>query len=139
MSDTDPGSPTRTLEAIARARAARQRLGAGWEAGKRVAFFIVLVLLMLVPLDMVEGVVQERADTKRQVEEEIGAQWGPSQTISGPVLVIPYETSRVQANSDGEPKTIFETHYAVFTPEELHIDARSDVQKRYKSIYGVLV
>ncbi|HET6156791.1 MAG TPA: inner membrane CreD family protein, partial [Dongiaceae bacterium] len=140
MSDTaGTGSTSRTLEAVARARAARQRTGAGWEAGKRVAFFIVLVLIMLVPLDMVEGVVQERADTKAQVEEEIGAQWGPAQTISGPVLVVPYEISRVQATSDGQPKTIVETRYAVFTPEELDISSKAGVQKRYKSIYEMLV
>jgi len=122
-----------------KARAARRGFGAGWEAGKRVCFFVVLVLIMLVPLDMVDGVVLERAATKAQVEAEIGAQWGPSQIISGPVLVVPYEAPRIRATSDGEQKSFMETHYAIFTPDELHIDATNRVQKRYKSIYEMLV
>jgi len=64
---------------------------------------------------------------------------GPTQSIGGPVLVVPYEVSRVQVNSDGEPKTIVETRYAVFTPEELNIAAETAVEKRHKSIYEILV
>lgn len=138
MSDfADPGPSSPTIHSMA--RTAGRRFGSGWEAGKRVSFFILLVLAMLVPLGMVEGVIEERAATKAQVEEEIGAQWGPSQTISGPVLVIPYETTRVLTNSEGEQKTIVEKHHAVFTPEKLRIDAKTGVQKRYKSIYEMLV
>jgi inner membrane protein len=135
MSDfAEPGSTIQSM-----ARSARRRFGSGWEAGKRVSFFILLVLIMLVPLNMVAGVIEERAATKAEVEAEVGAQWGPTQSIGGPVLVVPYDVSRVQVNSDGEPKTIVETLYAVFTPEKLDIAATTGVQKRYKSIYEVLV
>ena len=138
MSDfADPGPSSPTIQSMA--RSARRRFGSGWEAGKRVSFFILLVLIMLVPLGMVEGVIEERADTKRTVEQEVGAQWGPTQFIGGPVLVVPYDVSRVQVNSDGEPKTIVETRYAVFTPEELNIAATTAVEKRHKSIYQILV
>jgi hypothetical protein len=96
MSDSTAGSPASpTLQSLA--RAGRSRFGGGWEAAKRVCFFVLLVLIMLVPLDMVDGVVLERAATKRQVEAEIGAQWGPAQTLSGPALVVPYETARVRS------------------------------------------
>jgi len=138
MSDfaaSDPSSST--LQSMA--QAGRRRFGGGWEAGKRVCFFIILVLIMLVPLDMVDGVVLERAATKAQVEGEIGGQWGPAQIIGGPVLVVPYETQRVRTTSDGQQRTFMETHYAIFTPEELHIKATSHADKRHKSIYEVLV
>jgi inner membrane protein len=138
MSDFTAGNPsTPTLQSLA--RAGRRRFGGGWEAGKRVAYFIVLVLIMLVPLGMVEGVVEERAATKAEVEQEIAAQWGPAQIISGPVLVVPYEAQRVRPTADGQQRTFLETRYAIFTPEELHINARSDAEKRYKSIYEMLV
>lgn len=138
MSDfADPGPNTPTIESIA--RTTLRRFGGGWEAGKRVCFFILLVLIMLVPLGMVEGVVQERAATKAQVETEIAAQWGPAQIISGPVLVVPYEARRVRPTAGGEQRTFLETRYAIFTPEELRIDARSAAEKRYKSIYEMLV
>jgi inner membrane protein len=138
MSDfADPGPSSPTIQSMA--RSARRRFGSGWEAGKRVSFFILLVLVMLVPLGMVEGVIEERAYTKRTVEQEVGAQWGPTQSIGGPVLVVPYDVSRVQVNSNGEAKTITETRYAVFTPEELNIAAATAVEKRHKSIYEILV
>jgi inner membrane protein len=139
MSDftaSDPSSPT--IQSMA--RAGRRRLaGSGWEAVKRVVFFLVLVLIMLVPLSMVEGVVAERAVRKAEVAAEIGAQWGPAQIISGPVLVVPYEAQRVRATNDGQQQTFMETHYAIFTPEQLGIDARSKVEKRHRSIYEMLV
>lgn len=138
MSDfADPGPSSPTIQSMA--RSARRRFGSGWEAGKRISFFILLVLVMLVPLGMVEGVIEERAATKQTVEQEVGAQWGPTQSIGGPVLVVPYEVSRVQINAAGEPKTIVETRYAVFTPEELNIAAETAVEKRHKSIYEILV
>jgi inner membrane protein len=138
MSDFTAGNPaTPTLQSLA--RASRRRFGGGWEAARRVAYFVTLVLIMLVPLNMVEGVVEERAATKAQVEEEIAAQWGPAQTISGPVLVVPYEAQRVRTTADGQQRTFMETHYAVFTPEALRIEAKSDAEKRYKSIYEMLV
>src|ERR1041384_2664874 len=118
---------------------ARRRFGAGWEAAKRVAFFVILVLIMLVPLDMVDGIVLERAATKAAVEEEIGAEWGPAQVVSGPLLVVPYETQRVRTTVTGEQKNFTETHYAVFTPDALDIKAEGNVQKRHKSIYEMLV
>jgi inner membrane protein len=136
MSDSSAaGSPT--LQSMA--CAGRRRFGGGWEAAKRVAFFIVLVLVMLVPLDMVDGVVLDRAATKAEVEEEIGAQWGPAQTISGPVLVVPYETARARTTADGQQRSFMETHYAIFTPDALKISARSHAEKRHKSIYEMLV
>ncbi len=139
MSDfaaTNPSSPT--IQSVARS-GGRLLRGSGWEAAKRVVFFIALMLIMLVPLGMVEGVVSERAWRKAQVAAEIGAQWGPAQAISGPVLVVPYEAPRVRPTNDGQQKTFLETHYAIFTPDELRINAATDVEKRYKSIYEMLV
>src|SRR5688572_20226711 len=95
FSDTDPGSPTIQSMARAGARSGKRLLrGSGWEAGKRIVFLIFLVLIMLVPLGMVQGVVSERAHLKEQVAAEVGEQWGPAQTVSGPVLVVPYEVAR---------------------------------------------
>src|SRR5919108_3589192 len=139
MSDsTSSGPSSPTIQSMA--RAGRRRFsGSGWEAAKRVVFFIVLVLIMLVPLSMVEGVVSERAARKAEVAGEIAAQWGPAQVISGPVLVVPYEAPRVRATNDGQQQTFMETHYAIFTPEQLSIDAKSAVEKRHRSIYEMLV
>lgn len=111
----------------------------GFEAGKRIVSLIVLVLLMLIPLDMVEGVVQERAARKQAVEAEIGDQWGPAQTIGAPVLVIPYDVTEVETKQDGKQESRLVRHYASFLPTESRLTATASVEKRHKSIYEVLL
>ena len=114
--------------------------GGGWEAGKRISFLIVLVLIMLVPLDMVEGVVQERAAAKAQVAAEIGEQWGPPQIISGPVLVVPYEAARVRATLRRRSKArSWRRAIRSSRPRNCASTPTSKVEQRYKSIYEMLV
>lgn len=144
MSDfSDPGpnsfdSTGSTIQSLA--RAGRQRLsGSGWEAAKRISFLIFLVLVMLIPLSMVEGVVEERGWRKQEVAAEIGEQWGPAQTISGPALVVPYDFIETRNLADGKTESTTRTRYLVFTPDQTNITASTQVQKRYKSIYEVPV
>lgn len=113
--------------------------GSGFEAAKRVIFLLALVLLMLIPLGMIENVVQERAERKHAVAAEIGDQWGAVQTVSGPILVIPYEVVEIQTKTDGSKESRLVRHYASFLPAETKLQARADVEKRYKSIYEILV
>jgi inner membrane protein len=139
MSDTfDPGPNTPTIQSIARAGRARLS-GSGWEAGKRISFLIFLVLIMLVPLSMVEGVVEERGWRKDEVAREIGEQWGPPQIVSGPALVVPYDYTETRTLTDGQTQSSVKTRYLVFTPDSTNVAADAKVEKRYKSIYEVPV
>jgi inner membrane protein len=139
MSDpADPGPNTPTLQSLARNSRARLS-GSGWEAAKRISFLIILVLLMLIPLAMVEGVVEERGWRKQEVADEIGAQWGPEQVVSGPALVVPYEYVETRNLADGKQESVTKTRYLVFTPDRTNVSAVTQVEKRYKSIYEVPV
>jgi inner membrane protein len=139
MSDlADPGPNTPTLQSLARAGRARLA-GSGWEAAKRITFLILLVLVMLVPLGMVEGVIQERGWRKQEVAAEIGAQWGPEQAVSGPLLVVPYDYVETRNLADGKTESTTRTRYLVFAPELTEITAATKVEKRYKSLYEVPV
>lgn len=132
----DPSTPT--LQTFA--RAGRQRLsGGGWEAAKRICFLIFLVLVMLIPLSMVESVVEERGWRKQEVAAEIGEQWGPEQVVSGPALVVPYDYVETRSLADGKTESTTRTRYLVFTPDHTTITASAKVEKRYKSIYEVPV
>jgi inner membrane protein len=137
-SDSDPAARQAARHLLS-AGGFRLRRGSGFEAAKRLIFLSILVLLMLIPLDMVEGVVQERADRKQQVEAEIGAQWGPEQTIGGPILVIPYNQMETQIKADGSSEQRLARHYASFLPSETRMSAKATVEKRHKSIYEILV
>ena len=60
-------------------------------AGMRFLIVGLLVILMSVPMFLIGELIGERADYSRQTERELGAEWGGSQTIFGPQLVIPVE------------------------------------------------
>lgn len=139
-SNPDPTvAPSQAPRPLLTGSAFRLRRGSGFEAAKRLIFLMLLVLLMLIPLNMVEGVVQERAERKHEVEAEIGEQWGPAQTVGGPILVIPYDATETQLRADGSSESRLVRHYASFLSAQTQITAKAKVEERYKSIYRVLV
>nr|WP_298686757.1 cell envelope integrity protein CreD [uncultured Dongia sp.] len=113
--------------------------GSGFEAAKRILFLGALILLMLIPLGMVEGVVQERSWRKQQVMDEVGEQWGPVQSVSAPILVVPYDMLETRPKADGSEALFRVRHFATFLPAKTRMTAQSKVEKRHKSIYEILV
>lgn len=60
-------------------------------AGTRFLIVGLLALLMFIPLFFVSAVIDDRANLSRQTMFEVGAEWGGSQLLSGPVLIVPVE------------------------------------------------
>ena len=58
-------------------------------AGLRFIIVGALALLMFLPLNLVSGVIQDRARYSEQTVAAISQEWGGSQLLSGPMLVIP--------------------------------------------------
>ena len=121
-----------------RPRHARTQGRGGVEITKRVCILGVLVALVLVPLYMVHDLVMERYDRSQSVADEVASQWGQQQLISGPVVSVPYLV-HVQAVTDGTKVERTERRYANFLPDSLAITATAKTEKRYKSIYELLV
>jgi len=69
------------------------------ELSLKVAIIIVLGLILLIPLELVGGVIQERAERARQVTEEIAGRWAAPQTLRGPFLLLPAERSNPNYSS----------------------------------------
>ncbi len=113
--------------------------GTGFEAAKRILFLSLLILAMMIPLGMVEGVVQERSTRKLEVSAEVGEQWGSVQALSAPVLVVPYDALEMRPNNDGTSTLVRSRHFATFLPAETKVSAATEVEKRHRSIYEVLV
>ncbi len=111
--------------------------GSAW--GQRALFFkmgfiVLLTLLLLLPLAWAQGLIGERMGLQFGVEQEVAASWGGQQTLSGPVLCIPYQRRVV---FDGKPT--IEDHTLYLAPEDLTIgaDVRSEV--RTKGIFNTIV
>ncbi|MBF9058345.1 cell envelope integrity protein CreD [Rhodobacterales bacterium HKCCSP123] len=59
--------------------------------GTRFLIVGLLALLMFIPLFFVSAVIDDRAQFSRETIREVGREWGGSQLLSGPVLIIPVE------------------------------------------------
>lgn len=57
---------------------------------KKALFLFFFSLLLQIPLMFVNGVVHERNYLYDSTIKNIGKEWGETQTIAGPVIVVPY-------------------------------------------------
>jgi inner membrane protein len=95
----------------------------------------LLILILLIPLQMIGGLVGERSRRRMEVEEEIVAQSGGRQTIAGPMLVVPFVERRI----DDKGRVEETVRQAIFLPRALQIEARLAPQLRRRGIYEVTV
>jgi inner membrane protein len=94
-----------------------------------------LTLLMLIPTVLIDHLVSERAERRRQVVQEVSSKWASEQTVTGPVLLVPYaETGKT---SDGKQVTIRKV--AHFLPEQLRINGQALPEVRKRSLYQVML
>lgn len=110
-------------------------------AFKAITIFF-LVMLLLIPKDMIENLILERNDRKDAAIREVSLLWGDKQTITGPILVVPYFTTEKETVIKDD-KEIINTrciyHQAYFLPDELKIDGAVNPQVRKRGIYEVVL
>lgn len=99
-----------------------------------IIFFLVLILL--IPTFMVEGLIHERESRQNEAVLEVSNKWGNQQTLSGPVLVLPYE--QVFRDQKGQ-ETSRQTGYLYFLPDELKVNGSVNPEKRYRGIFEVVL
>ena len=111
----------------------------GFDISKRVVMLGILILIMLIPLTMIGDLVNERSNRRYEVEAQIAEQWGGYQTVSGPVLMIPYVTRSTYTRYDGSFGETVTDRTAYFLPDKLAIAAKMDSERRRRSLHDVLV
>src|SRR5438876_1196673 len=106
-----------------------------------------LVLVLLIPLAMITGVLNERLRRRNEAVADITSSWGREQNLIGPVLGIPYQykfkTVKEVPLADGrvERREVEETATgnAYFLPETLNISGNAQTQKLHRGIYDAVV
>jgi inner membrane protein len=96
---------------------------------------LVLVLLLLIPAAFIQSLVRERENIQQQAIHEVSSKWGEKQTLTGPVITIPY----VEYYRDTAKNLHKETKYIHFLPQQLSINGQIFPEKRYRSIYEIVV
>lgn len=94
-----------------------------------------LILIMLIPSAFIMNLVSERSERQREVAAEVSSKWAGSQTITGPMLVIPYNES-IQ---DKEGKVTVYEKFAYFLPNHLNINGKLQPEIRHRSIFNIAV
>ena len=93
----------------------------------RAGIIGLLILILLIPLAMVSGVIDERRSINSQAREDIMRSWGQAQMIGGPLMIVPYKLVSVsqygeRLESEGHlrilPDTV--TMDFVLEPDTLH-------------------
>ena len=93
----------------------------------------ILIIFLMIPAVRVENLIYERQSYEISAINEVSSKWGGSQTLTGPVLTIPYKT--YTKTSEG---TVHEyTHFAHFLPDKLNYTGKVAPEVRKRGIYEV--
>lgn len=93
----------------------------------------VLILLLLVPVAMIRGVIDDRVAVGVQAEQDIVQAWGGEQVVGGPVLVLPVEgVEPTEHDRRGRP-----ARQILILPELLVVDVELDTEMRHRGLHDV--
>jgi inner membrane protein len=95
-----------------------------------------LILILLIPISMIQSIINERKNLRDNATREISSKWGSDQAIGGPIISIPYHEI-IKNKETKETETV--TKYAHFLPEKLAIAGDVKTEKRKRGIYTVVL
>ena len=151
MTNEPRTAEAKTAEATAPLREPRGGIGAGtarFDGGfllrgpsVKVVMLGLILLSLLIPTFMVEGLVRERERRAERVVDEIGDQWGGAQTVIGPLLIVPAlrRETVAQSGADESPRTRTVPDIVIVRPQELDARLNAKTETRSRSIYDARV
>ena len=97
----------------------------------KAGIIFVMAFFLWIPTNLIREVIKERAGRQKEAIEEVSSKWAGRQTVTGPILMIPY---------NGTSKGItYQKKYAWFMADQLDITSSVAPQKRHRGIYDVVV
>ncbi len=96
----------------------------------KIGLISALALVMLIPLEMIRGLVGERSDYHAASVHDITASWGGAQTFSGPAISYQYKIGKEKEQ---------EICKAVLYPDSLKYEVKTVSQELHRSIFDVSV
>jgi inner membrane protein len=110
--------------------------------GFKLGLAIAVGLLLAIPLFSIYLLAYDRESQSREAAASITAGWGGAQTMSGPVLIIPYKattTETVVQNGQSVTRTNQVTKELTLAPEAIDLTTDVGPQVRKRSIYEAVV
>lgn len=94
----------------------------------------LLILILLIPENMVESMIQERSLARHGVVQEVSSKWGGAQQLSGPILTIPYLTNVEVGSVTKKTKK-----FAHFLPSQVTTTGVVTPLEKHRGIYNVIL
>lgn len=110
--------------------------------GVKLAFAGLVAIVLIVPLMMVYALVYDRETQSQTAQQNITAGWGGPQTITGPVLVIPYMqevTSSETVNGTLRTATTRQRREVFVSPSRQAVDSTIEPDRKRYAIYESVV
>jgi inner membrane protein len=95
----------------------------------------VLLLIFIIPQVIINGLISERESNQAQAFYDISNKWSGRQTITGPILVLPY----LEYYRDTNNVTRSIKHHLYVLPDKVDFDGKILPEKRHRNIYEVVV
>jgi len=105
----------------------------------RLALVGAITLILLIPVAMIRGLIQERQQRHHTASEEVTSKWGFNQILTGPALVLPYTVRETQKTASGEVTARVSVKNAVFLPKRLRETGVITMESRERGIFLVPV
>jgi inner membrane protein len=98
-----------------------------------------LVLILLIPGTWIDSLIYERQHRADEAMNEVAEKWSGSQTISGPVLVIPFRKQEVVDNGKEGKKILEHIERAYFLPDNLNVNGEVNPTILHRGIFDAVV
>ena len=97
----------------------------------------VITLLLLIPIKMVESLIEEREYTARSAMSDVFESWGDEQLVIAPTIHYDWRVQYI-SKEDGKDKVTTYNRKVTLLPENLHISGAINSQQLKRGIYEIV-
>lgn len=106
----------------------------------KMLVIFVLILVLIIPAVMVQDLIHERMLRQDEAVEEVSSKHAEEQTITGPILSIPFKrTKTVVHQQTGKSEIVTERQLFHVLPDELKINGTVSPETRKRGLFEVIV
>jgi len=109
----------------------------------KLFIIFILTMLMLIPMSLINDLVEERKNRENKVSEEVATKWGRDQVLSAPILAVPYEriVDQVSKDSKGKEtiKKVLEEDWVFLLPDNSTVKTDIKPESLKRGIYSTVV
>ena len=98
-----------------------------------------LIIILLIPSSWIQDMITERQQRAGQAIAEVADKWSGRQSVSGPILVIPYHYEEIIDRGANGKEIREHVEKAFFLPEELDIKGNVNPEILQRGIFDAVV